>query len=111
MCSVNVVFENIMANGYDAHKEALDVILVPDSDDGIGNHTVRFIQGLTRATCVVTILTCAIHVLNTHPELVHHSLSAVPILESCVNILCNFHAVNPSHEYYEMLRLPSLFPF
>ena len=103
MCNVRVVFNDIMMSGYNAHKEALDVILVPDSHGGIQNHTVRFIQGLTRATCAITILTCAIHVLKADPELVHHCQSAVPILESCVNLLCNFRAVGRLDEYYEML--------
>ena len=103
MCNVRVVFNNIMMSGYDDQMEALDVILAPDSGDGICNHTVRFIQGLTCATCVITILPCAIHVLKADPELVHHSQSAVRILESCVFLLCNFRAVGWSDEYYEML--------
>lgn len=109
MHMVRMVFNDIMMSGYDAHREALDVILVPDSDGGIGNHTVRFIRGLTRATCVITILTCAIHVLKAEPELVHHSQSVVPILVSCVNILCNFGAMDAVDEFYEMLRPPCLF--
>ncbi len=111
MISVRMVFKDIMMHGYDPHKEAIDVILAPDSGDGIGNHTVRFIQGFTRITCVITILTCAIHVLKADPELARQSQSAVPILESCLNLLCNFRAVPQSDEYYEMLRLPSLFPY
>lgn len=110
MCSVKSVFNEIMRSGYDAHKEALDVILVSDSDDAICNHSVRFIQGFTRVTCVIAIITCAIHVLQDNPALVNQSQSAVPILTSCVNLLCNFRAVGPVDECFEMLRLPGLFP-
>jgi hypothetical protein len=98
-----------MATGYDPHKEALDVILVPDSDGGIGTHSVRFIQGFTRATCAITILTCAIQVLAASPDLAEPRESTAAILESCVNVLCNFRAVSSFDEFYEMLRLPGMF--
>ena len=98
-----------MADGYDPHRQALDVILVPDSDDAIGTHSVRFIQGFTRATCLVAILTCAIEVLDAEPGLAHNVDAAVSILESCVNVMCNFRAVGHEDEYYEMLRLPVMF--
>jgi hypothetical protein len=110
MCSVKIVFKEIMATGYDPHKEALDVIMVPDLDGGIGTRTVRFIQGFTRATCAITILTCAIDVLAADPGLAEHCESAAPILESCVIFLCNFRDVSSSEEFYEMLRFPGIFP-
>lgn len=98
-----------MATGFDSHKEALDVILVGDADAPLGNSSVRFIQGFTRATCVIAILTCAIHVLTADPGLAHNTQSAVLILESCLAIMCNYRAVDPVEEYYEMLRLPDVF--
>jgi hypothetical protein len=104
-----MVFKEIMATGYDPHKEALDVILVPDSDGGIGTHSVRFIQGFTRATCAIAILTCAIQVLAASPDLAESRESTAAILESCVNVLCNFRDVNSTDEFYEMLRLPGRF--
>jgi hypothetical protein len=110
MCSVKTVFKEIMAAGYDPHRQALDVILVPGSDDGIEPHSVRFIQGFTRATCLVTILTCAIEVLDADPSLAQNSDAAASMLESCVNVLCNFRAVSIQDEYFEMLRLPGMFP-
>jgi hypothetical protein len=110
MISVKTVIKEIMMHGYDPHKEPLDVIVLPDTDDGIGNGTVRFIQGFTRATCAITILTCAIQVLKDNPELVHESASTAPILESCVNLMCNFRAVEPERVFYEMLSLPGVFP-
>jgi hypothetical protein len=110
MWRVKAVFNEIMASGYDPHKEALDVILVPDLEDGIATHSVRFIQGFTRVTCAITILTCAIQVLHADPGLAQKSESVSTILESCVNHLCNFRAVNKADEYYEMLRLPGMFP-
>ena len=109
MCSVKTVFKEIMASGYDPHRQALDVILVPELDNVIGTHSVRFIQGFTRATCLVTILTCAIQVLDADPGLAQNSDCMAPILESCVNVLCNFRFMGPGEEYYEMLRLPGMF--
>ena len=44
MITVTSVFNEIMASGYDPHREVLDVILVPESENGISNHSVRFIQ-------------------------------------------------------------------
>ena len=110
MCTVTTVFCEIMLSRYDPHKEALDVILVPDSENEIGDHSVRFIQGLTRVTCVITILTLAIEVLAADPGLAQDSSSAAEILESCVNLKCNFRALTQEESYYEMLRLPGMFP-
>jgi len=110
MCSVKSVFKEIMADGYDPHRQALDVILVPGMDDAIDTHSVRFIQGFTRATCLVTILTCAIQVLDAEPGLAQNSDCMASILESCVSVLCNFRSVCHGEEFYEMLRLPGMFP-
>ena len=110
MSSVNVVFNDIMMSGYDTHREALDIILAPGSDGGIGNHSVRFVRGFTRATCAIIILTCAIRVLKDEPELVHHCQSVVPILESCVNLWCNCDTTGKVDKYFKMLGLPHLFP-
>ena len=110
MITVRSVFNEIMASGYDPHREALDVILVPDSENGISNHSVRFIQGMTRVTCAIAILTCAIEVLSADPGLAQDSASAKAILESCVNLKCNFRGLSVADSYFEMLRLPGMFP-
>jgi hypothetical protein len=110
MCSVKMVFKEIMTSGYDPFRQALDVVLVPDLDNGIGNHSVRLIQGLTRATCLITIITCAIHVVAADPGLAQDVDSVASLLESCVTVLCNFRMLSQEDEFYEMLRLPGLFP-
>jgi hypothetical protein len=109
MCSVKTVFREIMAAGYDPHRQALDVALVPDSADCIGLHSVRFIQGLTRATCLITIMTCAIHVVAAEPGLAQDMDSITSLLETSMAVLCNFRMVSQADEFYDMLRLSDMF--
>jgi hypothetical protein len=55
MISLQTVFRSVLADGFEGHREPLEVAFAEDASMGIPNFSVRLVDGMQRSLCCLAL--------------------------------------------------------